>query len=181
MLPRLPDFLYSTTLLLLILNELNIVLRDLLMIIEQPILHLITHIALHGNLLPTRRSLRHRTSRRKLLAKLLGHLLQIQSKSFQPRNLRDEFPLVPLHALDVHFRGGALFALPRFLSFGFGGFLLGVFFGAFLRVYGEGGEVLGSGVGAVEFRVQVWVVGGEPVGAFFGCAAVFTVLKKREG
>jgi hypothetical protein len=88
--------------------------------------------------------------------------------------------LVALDALDDDFGGGALLGLARFGGLGFGGFLLGVFFGALLRVYGEGGEVLGEGFGGVELVEEVWVGGGEPFGAFFGGAAEFTVLLLEE-
>lgn len=84
--------------------------------------------------------------------------------------------LVALDALDDDFGGGALLGLARFGGFGFGGFLLGVFFGALLGVYRQGGEVLGEGFGRVELVVEVGVRGGEPFGAFFGGAAEFTVL-----
>jgi hypothetical protein len=84
--------------------------------------------------------------------------------------------LVALDALDDDFGGGALLGLAGFRGFGFGGFLLGVFFGALLRVYGEGGEILGEGFAGVELVEEVWVGGGEPFGAFFGGAAEFTVL-----
>lgn len=62
------------------------------------------------------------------------------------------------------------------MGFGLGGFLLGVLFGAFLSVDGEGGELGGGGFGGVEFAVELGVVLLQPVFAFFGCAAVLTVL-----
>jgi hypothetical protein len=45
--------------------------------------------------------------------------------------------LVALDALDDDFGGGALLGLARFGGLGFGGFLLGVFFGALLGVDAE--------------------------------------------
>ena len=84
--------------------------------------------------------------------------------------------LVALDALDDDFARGALLAFARFGCFGFGGFLLRVFFGAFLRVDGEGGEVGGQGFGAVELGVLRGRVRCEPVFAFFRRAAEFTVL-----
>lgn len=84
--------------------------------------------------------------------------------------------LVALDALDDDFGGCALFRLAGFGSFSFGSFFLGVFFGAFLRVDAEGGEVLGEGFTGVEGFVEGWVGGGKPFGAFFGGAAEFTVL-----
>jgi hypothetical protein len=84
--------------------------------------------------------------------------------------------LVALDALDDDFARGALLGLAGLGGLCFGGFLLGVFFGALLRVYGERGEVLGQGFGGVELVEEVGVRGGEPFGAFFGRAAEFTVL-----
>jgi hypothetical protein len=84
--------------------------------------------------------------------------------------------LVALDALDDDFGGGALLGLARLGGLCFGGFLLGVFFGALLGVDAERGQVLGEGFGRVEVVVEVGVRGGEPFGAFFGGAAEFTVL-----
>jgi hypothetical protein len=94
----------------------------------------------------------------------------------EPRDFGDVLALVALDALDDDFGGCALLALAGFGGFGFGGFLLGVFFGAFLRVDAEGGEVLGEGFAGVEGGVEGGVRGGEPFGAFLGGAAEFTVL-----
>lgn len=94
----------------------------------------------------------------------------------QAGDLGDVLALVALDALDDDFGGCALLALAGFGGFGFGGFLLGVFFGAFLRVDAEGGEVLVEGFVGVEGGVEGGVGGGEPFGAFFGGAAKFTVL-----
>ena len=85
-------------------------------------------------------------------------------------------PLVALDPLDGDFGRGALLRFPRFERFGFGGFLLRVLLGAFLRVDAEAGEVLGERFAGVECCVEGWVGGGEPLGAFLGGAAEFTVL-----
>jgi hypothetical protein len=100
---------------------------------------------------------------------------------FQARDLGDVLALVALDALDDHFAGGALLGLARFGGLGFGGFLLGVFFGALLGVDGQGGEILGERFRRVEGVVEVRVGGREPFLAFFGRAAEFTVLLRREG
>lgn len=97
----------------------------------------------------------------------------------QAGDLGDVLALVALDALDDDFGGRALLALAGFGGFGFGGFLLGVFLGAFLRVDTERGEVLGERFAGVEGCVEGGVGGGEPFGAFFGGAAEFTVLRGR--
>ena len=89
--------------------------------------------------------------------------------------------LVALDALNDDFGGCALLGLAGLGGLGFGGFLLGVFFGALLGVYRQGGQVLGEGFGGVEGGVEVGVGGGEPFGAFFGGAAEFTVLLGGRG
>lgn len=150
------------------------------MVVRQPLRDILTHIPLHRNLLAPTRRLRHARSRREFLPKLLRHLLQIESKLLQARDFGDIFPLVALDALDGDFRRGALFCLASFGCGGFGGFLLGVFFGAFLGVDTEGAEVGREGFGAVEAGVEVRVGGGEPVGAAFGGAAVFAVLLSEQ-
>jgi hypothetical protein len=94
----------------------------------------------------------------------------------ETRDLGDVLALVALDALDDDLAGRALFALAGLGRFGFGGFLLGVFFGAFLGVDGEGGEVLRERFGGVEGVIEGGVGFLEPFGAFFGCAAEFTVL-----
>lgn len=94
----------------------------------------------------------------------------------QARDLGDVLALVALDALDDDLGGCALFRLARFGRFGFGGFLLRVFFRAFLGVDAERGEVLAEGFAGVEGCVEGWVRGGEPFGAFLGGAAEFTVL-----
>jgi hypothetical protein len=57
----------------------------------------------------------------------------------------DVFALVALDALDEDFGGREFFGAPGFGGGGFCGFFLRVFFGAFLGVEGEGGEVLFDG------------------------------------
>ena len=89
--------------------------------------------------------------------------------------------LVALDALNDDFGGCALLGLAGLGGLGFGGFLLGVFFGALLGVYRQGGEVLREGFAGVEGGVEVGVGGGEPFGAFFGGAAEFTVLLGGRG
>jgi hypothetical protein len=78
------------------------------------------------------------------------------------------FALVALDALDDDFGRCAFLALSRFGRFGFGGFLLGVFFSAFLGVDGEGGEVLRERFRGVEGGVEGGVGFREPFGALFG-------------
>ena len=75
-----------------------------------------------------------------LLAKLLGHLLQIHPVRLQPRHCRNIFPLVPLDALYVYHRFLLRFSLSSLRGCGFCFFLLRVFFSAFLGVDGECGE-----------------------------------------
>ena len=96
----------------------------------------------------------------------------------QPGNFGDVFPFVALDTFDIDFGGGSFFGFARLGCFRFGGFLLGVFFCPGLGVNAEGAEVLAECFGGVELRVQVWVVFGEPFGAFLGGAAVFTVLDR---
>ena len=91
------------------------------------------------------------------------------------------FALVTLDALDDDFGSRALLALARLSRFGFGGFLLGVFFRALLRVDAQAREVLREGFAGVEGVVEGGVGFGEPFGAFFGGAAEFTVLFLEEG
>lgn len=59
---------------------------------------------------------------------------------FEAADGRDVFALVALDALDEDFGGGFGFGGAGFEGEGPRGFLLGVFFGAFLGVEGEGGE-----------------------------------------
>jgi hypothetical protein len=94
----------------------------------------------------------------------------------EPGDLGDVFALVALDALDDDFGRGAFLRFARFGRFGFGGFLLGVFLGAFLGVDGERGEVLRERFRGVEGVVEGRVGFREPFGAFFGRAAEFTVL-----
>jgi hypothetical protein len=97
----------------------------------------------------------------------------------ESRDFGHVFSFVPLDAFDDDFGGGAFFSVLGFLGGGFGGLLCRVLLSAFLGVDREGGEVGGECVGVlVEFGVEVGVVGGEPVLAFLGCAAVFAVLCK---
>lgn len=173
--------LSSTRLLLLILHLLDVVFRDLLMILRQPIKDIIAHISLHGNLLPARRRLRHATARRELLPKLLGDLLQLQPEQLEPGHLGDVFALVALDALDDDLARGALLGLLALGGFSFGSLLRGVLLRALLGVDAEGAEVLREGLVAVDLGVEVGVVGEEPVGALFGGAAVFTVLVRMPG
>ena len=91
------------------------------------------------------------------------------------------FALVALDALDDDLGGRALLALARLGRFGIGGFLLGVFFRALLRVDAQAREVLREGFAGVEGVVEGGVGFGEPFGAFFGGAAEFTVLFLGEG
>ena len=168
--------LLRSSLLLLILHQLHIILRNIRIILPQKVKNIITNIPLHRNFLPTRCRLRHRTPSSKLLPKLLGDLLQIQPELLQPTDLGHVLALIALHAFDDDFRGGALLGLAGLAGGGFGGFLLCVAVGAFLGVDGEAAEVLGEGVFAVQAAMEAGVVGGEPFFAFLGCAAVFTVL-----
>jgi hypothetical protein len=69
---------------------------------------------LHCNLLASSRDLRHAAPCRELLPKVLGDLLDIQTKRFQALYRRDVFPLVALDAFDDYFGCGSLF-----LGFGF--------------------------------------------------------------
>jgi len=94
----------------------------------------------------------------------------------QAGDLGDVLALVALDALDDDFGGCALLTLARFSCLGFGGFLLGVFFGALLGVDGQRGKVLGERFGRVELVEEGRVGGREPFGAFLGRAAEFTVL-----
>lgn len=98
----------SLLLLLLVLHLLNILFRNIILL-RHPLEHLITNIALHRNLLPATRSLRHRTARRKLLAKLFRRFLQINIEVFETRDFGDVFALVALDALDYDFGGGRAF------------------------------------------------------------------------
>jgi hypothetical protein len=129
-------------LLLLILNQLNIILRHLLILIHQKLLNILAQISLHRNLLSAARYLRDTRSRRELLAKILGDLLDIQPERLETLHGGDVFALVALDALDQDLRRCELFGAARFGGRGFGGFLLRVFFGAFLGIDGEGREVL---------------------------------------
>jgi hypothetical protein len=143
----------SLLLLLLVFNLLDILLGHIVLL-RHPLEHLIAHITLHSNLLPATSSLGNRTARRKLLAKLLRGLLQIDIEVLEAGDLGDVFALVALDALDDDFGGCALLGLAGFGRERFGGFLLGVFFGAFLRIDAKGGEVLRQGFAGVEGVVE---------------------------
>lgn len=166
----------SRRLLLLILDQLHIILRHLRMRLQQPIKDIITQVALDRNLLAPLRRLGHARTRSKLLSHLLAHLLQIHPVLLQPAHRRHILPFIPLDPLDNDFGLGQPLRLPRLGRFGFGGFLLRVFLGALLGVYGECRQVGRDGVGRVELGVQGGVVRLKPVFAFFGGAAEFTVL-----
>jgi hypothetical protein len=63
-------------LLLLILNLLHILLRHIILL-RHPLEHLIAHISLNRNLLPTTRSLRNRAARREFLSELFRSFLEV--------------------------------------------------------------------------------------------------------
>ena len=130
----------AARLLLLILHNLNIILRHLLPIhLHQPIEDFLTHISLDGDLLRPRRGLGHRRARRELLPQLLSHLLILEPVRFQPRDHRDVFALVALHAFDLDFGRGFALRLALVFQRGFGFFFGGVFGGAFADGDGQGG------------------------------------------
>jgi hypothetical protein len=70
--------------LLLVLDTIDIVLRDVLVSLRQPVVHIIADISLYCNLLAPASSFRNTASCRELLTQLLGNLLQIQAMLFQP-------------------------------------------------------------------------------------------------
>lgn len=158
--------------LLLILDQLNIPLRHLLIPLSHEILNLHTQIALDNNLLPAAWQLRHTGTRRKLLPQILAHFLDVETERFQPGHGRYVFPLCAFDPLDYDLAGGARFGFALRGRGGFVGFLDGVFFGAFLGIDGEGGEVLcegfcGSGrrISGVDWGgcLRGWLDGGEKV------------------
>lgn len=120
------------------------------MILHNPIQHIIRHVPLHRNLFPSTRRLGHTRPRRKFFPKLFCNFFQIQAKSLEAGDFRDEFAFVALDAFDDDFGREAFLFFARGGRFGFGGFLLGVFFGAFESVGGEGAKVGGEGFGGVE-------------------------------
>ena len=124
--------------LLLILHQLNIILRNDTILLQQKLLDLLTHISLHHDLLSSARHLRYTRSRCKLLTQILSHFLVFESEGFEAADGGDEFPLVALHALDYYLGGGDGGGLFGFCGFGFQGFFVGVFFGAFASFEGEG-------------------------------------------
>lgn len=124
----------SSTFLLFVLNQLNIILRNLLILLQQELLNLIANITLHDNLLAPTRQLRHRTPGRKFLAEILCDFLQLETEGFEARDGRHILAFVALYSFDVYHRAGYLVGLFGFGGFGFGGFLLGVFGGSFLGV-----------------------------------------------
>src|SRR5690348_2179763 len=96
-------YLRSTTLrllLLLILNQLHIILGHLLILIHQKLQNILTQIALHCDLLATARYLRHAGPSREFLAKVLGHLLDVEPERLEPLHSGDVFALVALDTLD---------------------------------------------------------------------------------
>src|SRR5271168_2703270 len=72
-----PSAKSSSTFLLLVLDAINIVLRNLFMILTQPVIQIIAHISLHRNLFSSTRRLRDRASSCELLSQLLCYLLKI--------------------------------------------------------------------------------------------------------
>jgi len=135
-LPRLAP--RTTPFLLLILNQLNIILRNnALILLQQELLDLLTHIALHDDLLPPTRRLRHTTARRELLPKVLGHPLQVEAEQLQPGHGRHVLALVALDAADLHARRRQRRRLLLLRGGGLGGLLGRVLRGALLRVERE--------------------------------------------
>jgi hypothetical protein len=97
----------SLILLLLILHQLNIILLNLLILITNPLLNILTQIPLHcNNLSHTTRQLSRRTSRSKLLPQLLGEFLDIDVEGFQAGDFGDVFAFVAFDAFDCYARGG---------------------------------------------------------------------------
>jgi hypothetical protein len=196
-----PSHSHLILLLLLILNQLNIILRHLLVLVHQKLLYILAQIALHRDLLAAAGNLGDAAARRKLLAKVLGHLLDVQAKRLEALYGGDVFALVAFYAFDEDLGGGEFFGAARFGRGGFGGLLLRVFFGAFLGVEGEGGHVVFYGfcegvskgfwilrlpsmsrvrdmvrAFRVQLAVHVWVFVLKPLLAFLGGAAEFAVL-----
>lgn len=128
--------------LLLILDQLNVILRNILVLLQKELLNILAQITLHRDLLAATRQLSHARARRKLLAKVLGHLLDIEAKRLEPADGGDVLALVALDALDCDFARGAGLGLTLLCGCGFVRFLGGVLFGAFLGFDGERGEVL---------------------------------------
>lgn len=135
------------------------------MMLIQPINHIITYVSLNRNFLSSTRRLRDRTARGELLSKGLSRGLEIQTKSFQSRNLGNIFTFIALDTFDDDFASSALLGLTSLCGFCFGGFLDGVFFGTLLGVYGERAEVCGECGFGVKGAVEFGVVFFEPVGA----------------
>jgi hypothetical protein len=140
-LPTLSSQLTLRLLLLLILNQLHIILGHL-KLLHQKLQNILTQISLHRNLLATPRDLGHTRPCSKFLAEILRHLFDVEAKSFEALYGGHVLALVALDALDQDFGRREFFSAPGFGGGGFCGFLLRVFFGAFLGVDGEGGEVL---------------------------------------
>lgn len=81
------------SLLLLILHQLDVVLGDDRVLLQQELLNLLAHIALHHDLLAAARNLRHRGARREFLAQVLGDLLVLEREGLEACDCGDEFAL----------------------------------------------------------------------------------------
>lgn len=128
----------GTLLLDLALYQLDIVLGHILILLQYELLNLIAHISLHDNLLASAWQLRNRRASRKLLPKVLGHLLVVETERLKTRYSSNVFPLVALDTLDIDNGRGDLLSELLLRCFSFGSFLLSVFRSALLGVDGEG-------------------------------------------
>lgn len=108
----------SSALLLLLFNNLDIVLWNLLHSVDHPFLDIIRHITLYRNLLSTAWYLCNTTPTSKLLAKILGYLLQLVVEIFQSLDTGDVFPLVSLNTLYQDLGRGAFLGFTGLCSSG---------------------------------------------------------------
>src|SRR5439155_1197740 len=125
-----------SSLLLLILNTINVILWNIPIRPRNPIINLVAQITLHDDLLPATGYLRDAAPRRELLPQLLRDFLELQAVSLEPRDGGHVFALATLDALDEDFGGHLLFVLTGFGGLGLGLLFEGVLFGAFLGVDG---------------------------------------------
>lgn len=134
----------GAALLLLVLDQLNVGLGDFTAVhLHEPLLDVVTDVALDGNLLGPGGGPGHGGAGGELLAELFGQLLVLQAKDLQAGDDRDVLAFVAFDPFDDDLGGGLALGIASFDLGGLGFLLRGVLGGPFLGGNGERGEVGG--------------------------------------
>jgi hypothetical protein len=137
---RIGIHLAATALLLLILNQLNVVFRDVRIRVHYKVFNVSAEISLYSDLFTTAGYLGHRAASSEFLSKLLGHLLDVVAEELETLHCRDIFALIALDSFDYELAVGPFLSFTLLSGFSLGSFLLRVFLSAFSLGDGKGCE-----------------------------------------